>query len=98
MHLNERVLAVADTKFQKKYTKRNNFDAKRTKEEESAAILRGGPTPLGDDETFDRDVAAYAFNSPQANSNLNSLFMNTRAFNVSTNDYKLLKTQKTYEE
>ena len=87
MQLNDRVLAIADRKFQKKYTTRNNFDRNRTKVEESA-LLRGGPTPLGDEESFDKDVALYAFSSPQSKGNLNPLFMNTRAFNVSTTDYK----------
>lgn len=53
---------------------------------------------MGDDETFDKDVAVYAFNSPETQGSANPLFMNTRAFNVSTQDYKHLKTHKNYKE
>lgn len=94
MQLNERELAIPDKKFQKRYTKKNHFAKKKRNEEE--INVGSGPSPLGDDENFDKDVAIYAFNSPEARTSSNPLFMNTRAFNVSTTDYKLLKTQKSY--
>ena len=52
----------------------------------------------GDDEMFDKYMALYAYNSPETKSKANPLFMNTRQFNVSTQDYKMLKTFKSYED
>ena len=96
MQLNERVLSIPDKKFIKRYTKKNNFDGKKADGDDPLAGAR--PSAAGDDETFDKEVAVYAFNSPESKASLNPLFLNTKSFNMTTNEYRQLRTQKKYDE
>ena len=61
-------------------------------------MLANNQPSFDDDEEFDKYIAEYAMNSPETKSKPNPLFMNTRQFNVSTQDYKQLKTFKSYQE
>lgn len=60
--------------------------------------MANAPSSIEEDEAFDKYMAVYAYNSPENKSKANPLFMNTRQFNISTQDYKQLKTYKSFEE
>ena len=78
MYLNDRILSIPDPKFQKLYTKKNHFRKKTDGSDEAMAFMQNGASSHDDDEEFDKYIAQYAMNSPDAKSKPNPLFMNTR--------------------
>lgn len=95
--MHERVIPIPDIKFQKRFTKKNHF-IKKNGGDAPYADQRPSPGLGSDEEVFDKEVAQYAYNSPESKASLNPLFMNTRSFNISTTDYKQLKTKQNYDE